>query len=129
MTTRLSVVLSILILIFLASYYEPPTARGIVDPPLKGHQSLPVGYGDFEFLPAGYGESVTIPRTFFLREGQDVEVGILKLFLTREQVDFSNIIQSSPFDYIYTTKVDLPVRLWDSILIPVVQRRPRKSRS
>ena len=88
-----------------------------------------MGYGDFEFLPAGYGESVTIPRTFFLREGQDVEVGILKLFLTREQVDFSNIIQSSPFDYIYTTKVDLPVRLWDSILIPVVQRRPRKSRS
>ena len=79
------------------------------------------------------------PHTFFLREGQDVDVGILKLFLTREHVDLSDVAQSSPFDSIgtrYTTEAKmkvnhkLPVRhLWDTIVIPVVQRRPRKSES
>ena len=120
--SKLSVVLSMLMFNFLASYYQPPTARGIVDHPLKGHQSLPVGYGD-----AG-----SVPHTFFLRGGQNVDVGILKLFLSREHVDLSNVAQSSPFDAIgarFTApaKVGIPkfpVRhLWDTISVPVIQRR------
>lgn len=71
----------------LATYYHPPTARGIVDPPLKGYQYLPVGYGD----------SGTVPYTFFLREGQNVDVGVLKLFLSRKHVDLSGVAQCSPF--------------------------------
>ena len=45
----------------------------------------------------GYGDSGWPPHTFFLREGQNVDVGILKLFLSRNQVDLSHIAQSSPF--------------------------------
>ena len=87
----------------------------------------------------GYADSESSPRTFFLREGQDVDVGILKLFLTREHVDLSDVVQSSPFkeektigarsqdevDLKARFKAKLPVRLWDTSLIPVVQRRPR----
>ena len=120
------VVLTMLILVFffLASYYEPPTSRGIVDPPLKGHRYLPVGYGD----------SGTVPHTFFLRERQNLDVGILKLFLSREQVDLSDVAQSSPFvpigaRYTVPAKVKGPTKLrflWDTILVPVVQRRADK---
>jgi hypothetical protein len=35
---KLPVVLTILIFNLLASYYQPPTAGGVVDPLLKGHQ-------------------------------------------------------------------------------------------
>ena len=123
MTSNL--VLTMLIFNLLASYYQPPIARGIVDLPLKGHQNLPVGFGD----------SGTVPHTFFLREGQNVDVGILKLFLSRKPMDLSDVVQSSPFDSIgarsdYTTasqvKMKRPTKLrflWDTILIPVVQRR------
>ena len=65
----------------------PPIARGIVEPPLEGKGYLTVGYGD----------SGSVPHSFFLREGQKVDVGILKLFLSRKQVDLSHIAQSSPF--------------------------------
>jgi hypothetical protein len=61
--------------------------RGIVEPPLKGK-----GY-----LTVGDGESESVPHAYFLREGQKVDVGILKLFLSREQVDLSHVAQSSPF--------------------------------
>ena len=109
----------------------------------------------------GYGDSGLDPHTFFLPEGRDVDVGILKLFLSREYVDLSEVAQSSPFDFIgarYTTAseaklkmmpTNLPVRhsgtqvtrqaespfrvnripvrhLWDTILVPVVQRRADK---
>ena len=93
----------------------------------------------------GYADSGSAPRTFFLREGQDVDVGILKLFLTREHVDLSDVAQSSPFkkekktigargqeevDLKAKFKANMPVRLlWDTSLIPVVQRRQSKSES
>ena len=108
---------------FLASYYQPPSARGIVNPPLKGHQNLTVGFGD----------SGTVPTMFYLREQQNVDVGILKLFLSSMQIDLSDVAQPSPFDSIgtrYTTRplaeMKEPAKSsfpWDTILIPVVQRR------
>ena len=78
----------------------------------------------------GYGDSGTVPHTFFLRDEQNVDVGILKLFLSRKQVDFSDVAQSSPFVPIGARNID-PARakgpklrfLWDTVLVPVVQRR------
>jgi hypothetical protein len=97
--------------------------RGIVDPPgpLKGHQYLPVGYGD----------SGSVPHAFYLREGQNVDVGFLKLFLSRNQVNFSHIAQPSPFTSVgsrYTAPAGVEGSknlrlLWDTIVFPVVQRR------
>ena len=78
----------------------------------------------------GLGDAGSVPHTFFLREGQNVDVGILKLYLSREHIDLSNVAQSSPFDaigtrYIAQAKLKAPPKLrflWDTILIPVVQR-------
>ena len=79
----------------------------------------------------GYGDSGSVPQAFFLREGQEVDVGILKLFLSRKQVDLSDVAQSSPFNSIgarFTppVKEKEPAKLrffWDTILVPVAQRR------
>jgi hypothetical protein len=108
----------------ITSYYHPSTARGIVDPPLIG----------FRYLPVGFGDSGTVPHTFLLRDKQDVDVGILKLFLSQEHVDFSDVAQSTPFvplqvgarGTVPTTSIVKPTKLrflWDTILVPVVQRR------
>ena len=118
-----------LIFNFIASLYPPTdSAQDIVSFPLKSHQSLPVGFGE-------YG---SVPHTFFLREEQNVNVGILKLFLSRKQIDLSIIAQpsSGPFSSIQAgydsyrhtkavTKMKGPTKLrfpWDAILIPMVQR-------
>ena len=112
----------------LEPYYLPPFAGGIVDPPLKGERHLTVGYGD----------SGWVPHTFFLREGQKVDVGILKLFLSTTQVNLSHVAQSSPFKGVPTStgsrgteKAVLPTNFklplpWDTIEIPVIQRRADK---
>ena len=119
-------VVTMLILI-LAPYYQPPSARGTVDPPLKGKGYLTVGYGD----------SGSVPHAFFLREGQNVDVGILKMFLSRRQVNLSHIAQSSPFisgrGTTGTSRTEFTVSNtrptgtyfhlpWDTVEIPVVQR-------
>ena len=105
---------------------------GLTESPLKGKGHLTVGYGD----------SGSVPHTFFLREGQNVDVGILKLFLSKEQVNLSHVAQSSPFVPLEgrLTNSSLPfdsscgmvqaaVREgsdpslpWDTIEIPEVQR-------
>ena len=74
----------------------------------------------------GYGDSGSVPHTFYLREGQNVDVGILKLFLSIKQVDLSHVAQLSPF--LANRAAGPPPRLpnfylpWDTIEIPVVQR-------
>jgi hypothetical protein len=62
-----------------------------------------------------------------MRDGQDVDVGFLKLFLTTQPVDYSTIPQTSPFglnnrgaSMSYSPK---PPFIWDTILVAVVQRR------
>ena len=56
----------------------------------------------------GYGDSGSVPYTYFLREGQNVDVGTLKLFLSRNQVNLSHVAQPSPFQT-STTLDSLPV--------------------
>ena len=104
---------------FLAPYYLPPITveHSIVEPPLKGKGHLTVGYGD----------SGSVPHTFYLRPEQNVDVGILKLFLSRQQVSLSHVAQPSPF--LAHRAVGPPPEFknlhlpWDTIDIPVVQRR------
>ena len=109
-------------LINLASYYQPPTAGKFkVDAPLGPKTNDTSGS-----LAVGYGSGGSVPFTYFARDGQDVDVGFLKLFLTTEYVDFSNIPQSSPFnpDNRGWKQAQLKtVSTWDTIIIPVVQRR------
>lgn len=86
-----------------------------MDPPLSPGGSLSIGYGS--------GGSA--PFTYYIEEGQTVDVGFLKLFVTSEYVDFSNIPQVSPFER--GRKSGRPQKkslaLWDTILVPLVQRR------
>ena len=72
----------------LVTYYEPPTSdTGKVDPPLLPKSSVTIGYG-----PEG-----GVPYTYYLRDGQNIDVGYLKLFLFTQPVDLSHVPQSSPF--------------------------------
>ena len=102
-----------------ASYYQPPTAGKFkVDSPLPSKGSLTLGYG------VGNSDAFN----YVLRGGQDVDVGFLKLFLTTEQVDLSNIPQLSPFTRDNRAQVHAPLiattaSIWDTILVTVVQRR------
>ena len=118
--------MTMLIFVFLASIYQPPTAKStsIVDPPLKGENLFTIGYG-----PSG-----SVPHTFVLKEGQNLDVGFLKLFLSTKQVELSHVVQLSPFDKQVglsqssaRATVPAPVQtgptpLWDTIRVPVVQR-------
>ena len=77
-------------------------------------------------LTIGYGSGGTVPFVYFMRDGQDVDVGFLKLFLTTEPVDYSNIPQNSPFnvnDRAHATYKPKPLLIWDTLLVAVVQRR------
>ena len=100
--------------------YQPPFSGQYKSdpPPLQPNGSVTVGYGSGE-----------VPYVFKLDKGQDVEVGFLKLFLSTEYVDLSDIPQSSPF----TDDVGRPFgrteesrtrrSMWDTILATVVIRK------
>lgn len=97
------------------SYYQPPTSGANIDPPLLPNSSLTIGYG------AGGG----VPYCYFLRENQDIDIGHLKLFLSTEHIDLSHVPQHSPFvSHLGAVTISNKTRqIWDTILIPVVQRR------
>ena len=119
-----------------------PIAGDLVEPPLKGNEHLTVGHGN-----SGWA-----PYTFFLPEGQNVGVGVIKLFLSRKQVDLSHVAQSSPFlnvswpvggqstvdasltsraqrAGVFTRKTSEPTKTlclpWDTVEITVVQQREK----
>ncbi|KAK0234488.1 hypothetical protein EDD85DRAFT_774432 [Armillaria nabsnona] len=102
----------------ISSYYQPGGAKNNTD------VSLPPG----ESLAIGYGASGTVPHMYTLREGQDVDVGFLKLFLSTEYMDLSGIVQESPFTEIRGGARAVPEsrRLWDSMCVAVVQKRSLK---
>jgi len=54
-----------------------------------------------------------------------MDVGFLKLFLTTEYVDYSNIPQPSPFSTgrIGTSELDKTETSWDTIKIPVIIKK------
>ncbi|KAK0234529.1 hypothetical protein EDD85DRAFT_922629 [Armillaria nabsnona] len=105
----------------ISSYYQPGSAKKNVD------VSLPPG----ESLAIGYGASGTVPHMYTLRDGQDVDVGFLKLFYSTEYLDLSGIVQGSPFNIIRSAKRAVPDSkyLWDSMCVAVVQKRGLKGAS
>jgi hypothetical protein len=76
-------------------------------------------------LTIGYGAGGGVPCGYFLRENQDIDVGHLKMFLSTEHVDLSHVPQHSPFvpHRNIGNVTDNTTPTWDTILIPVVQRR------
>lgn len=100
-------------------YYCPGTAaQGKVDFSIPARKSLTIGFGD----------SGTPPYKYFLRKNQTVDVGFLKLCLSTDWIDHGSIAQLTPFHS------DRPLRgirpqivskkrwLWDTLIIPVVQK-------
>lgn len=98
--------------------YMPDRAKGNkVDNSLPAHGSLTIGYG------AGGGQ----PRQYWLRPGQEIDIGFLKLFVTTQWIDFTNIAQPSPFSDDGRAQSEVKISnknlaLWDSILVTLVQR-------
>lgn len=81
-------------------------------------------------LTIGYGSGGSQPFAYTLRDGQDVDVGFLKLFLATEPVDLSYVSQDSPFgrlDHRHIRRkfkmAPKAISIRDSLCITVVQRR------
>jgi len=100
----------------ITTYYIPPAIGEKAQPSLPGSGILPIGYGD------GGG----LPYRYFLREGQNLDVGFLKLFISTESVDFECIPQPSAFDQGRggSASRQKPKPIWDTQTITVVQRQP-----
>jgi hypothetical protein len=87
-----------------------------LDPSIPPGGSITIGYGSGGARPLGY----------CLLDGQDIDVGFLKLFFSTEKVDLSSIPQDSPFDkHARKAKqmVVKPPKLWHTTLIKIIQRR------
>ena len=106
---------------FAGSYYQPGSAKKSVDVSLPPRESLAIGYG----------ASGMVPHMYTLRDGQDVDVGFLKLFYSTEYVDLSGIVQGSPFNTTRGAYRTVPESsyLWDSMCVAVVQKRGLKGAS
>jgi len=97
-------------------YYEPSSTakRYTLDVPLPKNGGT---------LTIGYGTGGAPAQTFYLRTGQKLDVGFLKIFLSTVPVDLSTIPQSSPFERTRSaeqlTKTEEEV--WGTMLIPVLQ--------
>ena len=97
-------------------YYQPASAG-----PKGNFESIrPNGS-----LTIGYGSGGARAHSFYLHDGQDVDVGYLKLFLSTEYVDYSHVPQDSPFllDARVHRESKPKHRIWDTMLIPIIQRR------
>ncbi|KAK0218645.1 caspase domain-containing protein [Armillaria fumosa] len=105
----------------ISSYYQPGSAKKDVDVSLPPRESLTIGYG----------ASGTAPHIYTLREGQDVDVGFLKLFFSTEYMDLSGIVQESPFTGSRGGARAAPEnrRFWDSMCVGVVQKGGLKDTS
>ncbi|KAF8519186.1 caspase domain-containing protein [Gautieria morchelliformis] len=110
-------------------YYLSQKGINRVDPPLRAGYTHTVGYG------AG-GE---VPFAFHLPNGQAIDVGFLKLFLTTSPMDFDSMTQSSPFD---TARAALPradtiqklkqaaaesAEQWGTVVTAIIQRSDPRS--
>jgi len=97
------------------SYYETPSTaeRYTVDVPLPKNGVLTIGYGTGG-APA---------QTFYLRTGQKLDVGFLKIFFCTKPVDLSTFSQSSPFESTRsgTQHIKPKEEVWSTMLIPMLQ--------
>lgn len=99
-------------------YYTTDCANGPhpLEPPLKSGGTLTLGYGSGGVPPHKYP----------IRKGHDTDVGFLKIYLSTKPCDLSGITQDDAFTQTRAPGRWSPDRLvdtWDTILIPVIQRR------
>ncbi|KAG6913333.1 hypothetical protein DXG01_007621 [Tephrocybe rancida] len=90
-------------------------ANDQVDFPLPSNGSLAIGFGDSGW-PA---------RTYYLCKNQSVDVGFLKLYVSVKYVDYSGVVQNTPFHGRRRGNT-LPSRSkarWDALIIPIIQRK------
>ncbi|KAG6906653.1 hypothetical protein DXG01_012739 [Tephrocybe rancida] len=89
-------------------------ANGKLDSCLPAHGSLTIGFGDSPWMP----------RSYFLRKNQKIDVGFLRLYAATSYIDFSNIVQDSPFGrYPKLDQVWPKKRVFgEAFTIPVIQR-------
>ena len=108
----------------LEPYYLVPMGNNLVDSP------LPAG----RFLTVGYGTGGSVPFAFHLRDGKDIDVGFLKLFMTTSPIEFGSLEQPSPFQKNRSplSKTDTIQKLrelsedWATDVTAIIQRsRPR----
>ncbi|VDC06743.1 unnamed protein product [Peniophora sp. CBMAI 1063] len=92
----------------ISQYYKPPAFGSNAEPALPGncdhsqcdHPQTIRLKGELKGeLTIGYGTGGGLPHTFFLEEGQDKEVGFIKLFLSTRPIDLSGIVQRTPFGH------------------------------
>lgn len=99
------------------AYYETSSTAGkyTLDVPLPKNGGI---------LTIGYGSGGAPAQTFYLRPGQNFDIGFLKIFLSTKPVDLSSIPQLSPFEN--TRSGDRLAKneeeAWGTMLIPVLQR-------
>ncbi|KAI0032857.1 caspase domain-containing protein [Vararia minispora EC-137] len=104
----------------ITAYHLQPSSGPGSEPTLPANRDLPIGYGD------GGG----VPHQYFLRQGQDVDVGFLKLFLSTRPVDLDNVPQKTPFEDMDKSRNQTrqkkreTVPTWDALTIAMVQRKP-----
>ncbi|KAK0224175.1 hypothetical protein IW262DRAFT_1459230 [Armillaria fumosa] len=102
----------------ISPYYLPGSAQKDIDAPLPAKGSLDIGYG----------ASGTIPHTYIVRQGQDVDVGFLKLGFSTTHRDWSGIVQSSPFEYYRPLSTDERAKgfkLSQTMVVAIVQKKKR----
>jgi len=95
----------------------PSGEHNKLESPLKNQGELTVGYG-----PGGWA-----PFVYRLKNGRDLDVGFLKIYLSTQPVDLSGIQQGSAFSETrYGSpwrSLNQPQELWGTIVIPIIQRR------
>ncbi|KAI0317872.1 caspase domain-containing protein [Amylostereum chailletii] len=99
-----------------AAYYQSPISGARPDPSIASEGTLPIGYGS----------GGAAPYKYFLREGQTLDVGFIKLFLSTEPIDLSSVPQLSPFpgSRASSSSYKRPPPRWDAVTIAVVQHAP-----
>jgi len=100
----------------IVSYYETSSTakRYTLDVPLPK---------DGGVLTIGYGTGGAPAQTFYLRTGQKLDVGFLKIFFCTKPLDLSTFSQSSPFESTRSGAQHIKPNeeFWSTMLIPVLQ--------
>ncbi|KIM26231.1 hypothetical protein M408DRAFT_25451 [Serendipita vermifera MAFF 305830] len=113
-------------------YYDSPMAKAIEgNAPLLAHGALTIGYSASGWAPWSYSlrQAKSTENELIMHDGQDVDVGFLKLFLSSGPLDLSHLVQCSPFKPSSqpvgresTTEAYESVDFCETRIIPLVQR-------
>jgi hypothetical protein len=88
---------------------------GNADPPLHKRSRLTIGFG----------HGGALPFQFHLNDGEDADVGFLKVFLTTSPADFSSVAQD-PFGTAHRHSSTLnDIDLWGSTMATLIHLRQR----